>query len=157
MDNMVFRIAENCQSKIRASLFNGCGRWEFSGTLKSFHEWTLDWIKNHGPLTKQQYQDFLDDMCKKDLKIEMHYVDEGEGGEFDVEEAGFFVSDGECLNYYTITSNPVETPWEEYGKECFDAAVDFFRSFTVDADDLKLKKWVKQWIRPSHCYLEYAP
>ena len=141
----------------KSASFYGCGRWGFSGTLESFHEWTLDWIQNHGPLTEQQYQDFLDNMCKKDLKIEMHYVDEGEGGEFCVEEAGFFVSDGESLHYYTITSTPVETPWEDYGKECFDAAVDFFKSFTVDADDLKLKKWVKQWIRPSHCYLAYEP
>ena len=106
----------------KSASFYGCGRWGFSGTLESFHAWTLDWIKNHGPLTEQQYQEFL-----------------------------------EQLEYYTITSNPVDIPWEEYGKECFDAAADFFRSFTVDADDLKLKKWVKQWIRPSHCYLQYTP
>ena len=138
----------------KSASFYGCGRWSFSGTLELFHEWTLDWIKNHGPLTKQQYEDFLKNMFEKDLKIEMHYVDEDE---FCVEESGFFVSDGDQLDYYTIASNPIETPWEEYGKEYFDAAVDFFRSFTIDADDLKLKKWVKQWIRPSHCYLEYKP
>ena len=139
----------------KSASFYGCGRWGFSGTLESFHAWTLDWIKNHRPLTEQQYQEFLDRMHQKELKIEMKYTDDGD--EYLVEEAGFFVSDGEQLEYYTITSNPVDIPWEEYGKECFDAAADFFRSFTVDADDLKLKKWVKQWIRPSHCYLQYTP
>ena len=89
------------------------------------------------------------------MKIEMSYEDDGD--DFFVEETGFFVSDGEELIYHTSTSVPIETPWEDYGKECFDAAVEFFRSFTVDADDLKLKKWVKQWIRPSYCYLEYEP
>ena len=141
--------------QMKSASFYGCGRWGFSGTLESLHDWTIDWIKTQGPLTEQQYQDFLDHMCKKDLKINMHYEDDGD--EFSVEETGFFVSDGKKLIYHTVTSNPIETPWEDYGKECFDAAVDFFRSFTVDADDLKLKKWVKQWIRPSHCYLAYEP
>lgn len=145
----------NLSEQNKSASFFGCGRWGFSGTLESFHEWTIDWIKTQGPLTEQEYQDFLKNMHKKDLKIEMSYEDDGD--EFFVEETGFFVSDGEELIYHTSTSAPIETPWEDYGKECFDAAVEFFRSFTVDADDLKLKKWVKQWIRPSHCFLDYEP
>lgn len=66
----------------------------------------------------------------------MYYEDDGD--EFSAEETGFFVSDGEKPSYYIISSNPIETPWEDYGKECFDAVVDFFRGFAVDVDAYKV-------------------
>ena len=76
----------------KSASFYGCGRWGCSGTLESFHAWTLDLIKNHGPLTEQQYQEFLDRMHQKELKIEMKYTDDGD--EYLVEEAGFLSAMG---------------------------------------------------------------
>ena len=146
---------ESLSEEKKTAAFYGCGRWGFSGTLESFHEWTLDWIKTHGPLTEKQYYDFLKNMAEKDLTIEMDYEDDG--GDFYVCETGFFSSDGETLLYTPSSSEEAEGTWEELGKECFDAAVEFFRSFTVEADDRRLKKWVKQWIRLSEAYLEYEP
>ena len=55
----------NLSEQNKSASFFGCGRWGFSGTLESFHEWTIDWIKTHGPLTVQEYQDFLKNMHKK--------------------------------------------------------------------------------------------
>ena len=133
--------------------FSGCGRWDFGGTLESFHEWTLDWIQNHGPLTQDQYDTFLQDMAEKDLRIEVEF--EEDGNEDCEEGAGFFFSNGENLCFILVSHQGIEKDWKELGKECFDAAVAFFQTFTQDAPARLMGKWVKQYICPSEAYLEY--
>ena len=65
----------------RSCDFEGSGRWDFSSTLKSFDDWTRNWIepkddwsrnyiKKNGPLlTKEQYEKFLTVMHQKELCI----------------------------------------------------------------------------------------
>ena len=134
--------------------FYGCGRWGFSSILESFHEWTLDWIKNENSLTQEQYDAFLKNMYEKDLEIEMHFTDEDE---FYVEETGVFTSDGEELIYTVINCDNVEYTWEQLGRQCFDAATAFFARFAIEPDLTKLRKWVKEYIRPDDYYLFVKP
>ena len=142
--------------KNKTTGFFGCGRWDFSGTLDSFDDWTRDWIKtnpdsNH-PLTAEQYDEFLKIMFDKKLKIEITFTDEEEGVGFRVNETGVFTSDGESLYYETISCEDVEDTWESLGCESFDAAVDFFAQFVVNPDKKELQKWVKEHVMPNDCY-----
>ena len=141
----------SCQR--RKVSFSGCGRWDFGGTLESFHEWTLDWIQNHGPLTQDQYDAFLQDMAEKDLRIEVEF--EEDGNEDCEEGKGLFFSDGERLGFVLTFCRGIEMDWKELGKKCFDAAVAFFRTFTQAAPKRLMGKWVKEYIRPSDAYLDY--
>lgn len=144
--------------KQKTTNFSGCGRWSFSGTLDSFHEWTLDWIKTHSnsehhPLTMEQYNELLHLMHEKNLKLEFTFEDDEEGVGFQVKETGEFTSNGESLSYETICCEEMEDTWESLGCESFDSAVEFFSQFTVDAEKKELQKWVKDCVFPDECYL----
>ena len=142
--------------KNKTTGFYGCGRWSFSGTLESFDDWTRDWIKTNPaskhPLTAEQYDEFLQIMCDKNLKIEITFEDDEEGVGFRVEETGVFTSDGESLYYETISCENIEDTWESLGCESFDAAVNFFAQFAVNPDKKELQKWVKAFALPDDCY-----
>lgn len=136
--------------------FSGSGRWSFSGTLESFDSWTRDWIKNpepgtSHPLTQEQYDAFLQVMAQDDLSIRMKFNDKGEEG-YDLDEVGVFTSDGESLNYETLSCQKAEHSWTEVSREYFDGAVLYFQRLAPDADPNQIKKWVKVNIEPSSLF-----
>ena len=143
--------------KNKTTGFYGCGRWDFSGTLDSFDDWTRDWIKTNPaskhPLTAEQYDEFLQIMCDKNLKIEITFTDDKEDGNFfNIKETGVFTSDGESLSYETISCESTKDTWESLGCENFDAAVNFFAQFAVNPDKKELQKWAKEFTLPNNCY-----
>lgn len=137
--------------------FSGTGRWSFSGTLENFDSWTRDWIKNpepgtSHPLTQEQYDALLQVMAQNDLSIRVEFNDKEEGFDFDLQEVGVFTSDGESLNYETLSCQDAEHDWTEVSRAYFDGAVLYFQRLAPDADPGWIKKWVKVNIGPSSLF-----
>lgn len=132
--------------------FSGTGRWSFSGTLERFDSWTRDWIEDSpgtsSPLTQEQYDALLRAMARDDLSIRVEFNDKGEEG-YDLDEVGVFTSDGESLNYETLSCQEAEHGWKEVEREDFDGAVLYFQRLAPDANPDQIKKWVKVNIGPS--------
>lgn len=131
--------------------FTGSGCWSFSGTLRSFDDWTRDWIKKEDGLTQEQYDALLQVMNENDLSIRVEFNDKGEEG-YDLDEVGVFTSDGESLNYETLSCQEAEHGWTELSRSYFDGAVLFFQRLAPDADPGRIKKWVKVNIGPSYLF-----
>lgn len=130
--------------------FHGCGRWSFSGTLASFDEWTRDWIQRHDePLSAGQYEAFLRLMAQRNLSIQVEFNDVEEGVGFDLDEVGQFTSDGETLTYEALSCQAHVPDWKERSRSAFNSAVDYFLSLAPDAEEDKIKKWVRMRILPT--------
>lgn len=131
--------------------FTGSGRWSFAGTLRSFDDWTRDWVEKEDGLTQEQYDALLQVMNENDLSIRVEFNDKGEEG-YDLDEVGVFTSDGESLNYETLSCQEAEHGWTELSRSYFDGAVLYLQRLAPDADPGRIKKWVKVNIGPSYLF-----
>ena len=138
--------------------FSGTGEWGFSYSLMEFDNWIKSWLKTEeGELTKSQYNDFLDYMHDKKLRIGVVFNDRKSGLNINIDETGEFSSNGEDLMYTVITHRDHVDEWNEFGKGYFDDTVKYLHNFVTDVDEKELKTWIFNYVPPCHglASLEY--
>ena len=139
--------------------FSGCGRWSFSETLDSFHDWTCGLLKekpqrNGQPictLTEEAYQKFLQIMAERDLKLTFDFEDKEGGVGFRVHCVCKLSSDGERLHCKQTRFEGIRATSAD-----METAIDFFAQFLTHADREKLQEWIEDRIDFLDLFRTYA-